>query len=516
MLYVLARLCRRVISSADIGADSRPNGLGLEEFLLRKAKRMGMEFLAAQGMGGTVLCHEIAWRDPFDAARRLAERPGFAFLDSALPHASLGRYSYIGIEPFGIFASVAGLTTWNGAPLTEPPLEALRSLLAQFTFEPAPAGLPPFRGGAIGAIPYDFGWRLDGLELRGRPHPEGRDPLHFSFYDSVLAFDHAQQRAFVFSSGFPESDLLKRQARAVQRLDDMLAALEKTPAPAPSLPAIDGWTSNFTQPAYHAAVEQVRTHILDGDIYQANISQRFTANLPEGFSPFAFYTALRAANPAPFAAYLTCGDIIIASSSPELLLRKRGGDIETRPIKGTIARSPDETEDALRRETLLASEKDRAENIMIVDLLRNDLSRVSEPFSVEVPVLCGLESYAGVHHLVSVVTGHLSEGKDALDLIATCFPGGSITGAPKRRAMQIIAAIEQIPRGYYCGAIGYLGFDGAMDLNIAIRTAVMKDGEVQIQAGGGITRLSEPEAEYDETFAKVKRLFAAFAEGKSQ
>jgi para-aminobenzoate synthetase component 1 len=464
---------------------------------------MGMEFLAVQGTGGSVLCHEIAWRDPFDAAQRLAGRTGFAFLDSALPHASLGRYSYIAIEPFGIFSSVAGVTSWNGKSCTDPPLETLRKLLAQFTFEAA-LGVPPFRGGAIGAIPYDFGWRLDGLELRG-PHPEDRDPLHFSFYDLVLAFDHMQHRAFVFSSGFPERDALKRQARAVQRLDDMLAALEKEALAKPGiLPAISGWTSNFSQPAYHAAVEKVRTHILDGDIYQANISQRFTAKLPDGFSPFAVYAALRAANPAPFAAFLTCGDIAIASSSPELLLRKRGGDIETRPIKGTIARSADEAEDEKRRESLLSSEKDRAENIMIVDLLRNDLSRVSEPFSVEVPVLCGLESYAGVHHLVSVVTGHLSEGKDALDLIATCFPGGSITGAPKRRAMQIIAAIEQIPRGYYCGAIGYIGFDGTMDLNIAIRTAVMKDGEVQIQAGGGITRLS-----------KVKRLFAAFPQGKS-
>jgi para-aminobenzoate synthetase component 1 len=470
---------------------------------------MGMEFLAAQGTGGTVLCHEIAWCEPFEAAQRLAARPSFAFLDSALPHASLGRYSYIGIEPFGVFASAAGETRWNGEILAAPPLEALRALLAQYTFEHV-AGLPPFRGGAIGAIPYDFGWQLDGLELRG-PHPDAHDPLYFAFYDLVLAFDQVQQRAFIFSSGFPESDRLKRQARAISRLDTMLACLEQTPEPLPELPALGGWTSNFTQTAYHAAVEQVRAHILDGDIYQANISQRFTATLPDGFSPFAFYAALRAANPAPFAAYLTCGDRVVASSSPELLLRKRGGDIETRPIKGTIARSPDEVEDALRRAQLLASEKDRAENIMIVDLLRNDLSRVSDPFSVEVPVLCGLESYAGIHHLVSVVTGRLAEGKDALDLIATTFPGGSITGAPKRRAMQIIAAIEQIPRGYYCGSIGFIGFDGAMDLNIAIRTAVMKNGEVQIQAGGGITRLSEPEAEYEETFAKLKRLFAAFA-----
>jgi para-aminobenzoate synthetase component 1 len=226
---------------------------------------MGMEFLAAQGMGGTVLCHEIAWRDPFDAAQRLAARPGFAFLDSALPHPSLGHYSYIGIEPFGVFSSIAGQTTWNSAPLSEPPLQALRKLLAQFAFEPA-VDLPPFRGGAIGAIPYDFGWRLDGLELRG-PHPEGRDPLHFSFYDLVLAFDHLERRAFIFSSGFPESDLLKRQARAVQRLDEMLAALEKVPAPAtghrisPKPPITRRWsrcapifsTAIFIRQIFHSA-----------------------------------------------------------------------------------------------------------------------------------------------------------------------------------------------------------------------------------------------------------------------
>jgi len=475
---------------------------------------MGMEFLAAQVTGGTVLCHEIAWRDPFDAAQRLAARPGFAFLDSALPHPSLGRYSYIGIEPFGVFSSVAGETSWNGHRCAEQPIETLKKLFGQFTFEPA-AGLPPFRGGAIGAIPYDFGWRLDGLELRG-PHPEGRDPLHFSFYDLVLAFDRVQERAYIFSSGFPETDRVKRQARAMQRLDEMRAALEDQPAPLGQLPPVGGWTSNFTQAAYHAAVEQVRTHILDGDIYQANISQRFTATLPPEFSPFAFYASLRQTNPAPFAAYLTCGDRVVASSSPELLLRKRGALVETRPIKGTIARSPDEAEDASRRETLLASEKDRAENIMIVDLLRNDLSRVSEPFSVEVPVLCGLESYAGIHHLVSVVTGRLSPGKDAIDLLATAFPGGSITGAPKRRAMQIIAAIEKLPRGYYCGSIGYIGFDGGMDMNIAIRTAVITADETQIQAGGGITRPSEPQAEYEETFAKVKRLFAAIPKGAGE
>jgi len=481
-----------------------------------------MEFLAAQGKGRAVLCqnvicHELDWRDPFDAARRLAARPGFAFLDSALAHPTLGRYSYIGIEPFGTFSAIGGQSRWNGEAVPDAPLEALRKLLACFEFESVP-GLPPFRGGAIGAIPYDFGWHLDGLQSPRRL--EGDEPLAFSFYDLILAFDHVEKRAFIFSSGFPETDPLARQMRALHRRDVMLEALQQEPAAIAPVALQSGWQSNFTQASYHDAIEAVRTHILDGDIYQANIAQHFTAELGEGFSPFSLYAHLRAVNPATFSAYLTCGENIIASSSPELLLRKRGSDIETRPIKGTIGRAQDEEEDKRRRAWLTDSEKDRAENIMIVDLLRNDLSRVSEPFSVTVPVLCGLESYAGVHHLVSVVTSRLAAGKDAFDLLATSFPGGSITGAPKKRAMEVIAEIERMPRGYYCGSIGYIGFDGTMDMNIAIRTAVMKQREdktykAHVQAGGGITRLSEPQAEYEETFAKVKRLFAAFTSDKS-
>jgi len=478
---------------------------------------MGMEFLAAQGKGRAVLCqnvicHELDWRDPFDAASRLATRPGFAFLDSSLPHPTLGRYSYIGIEPFGTFSAIGGQSRWNGEAVPDAPLDALRKLLARFQLDSAP-DLPPFRGGAIGAIPYDFGWQLDGLQ--SPHHIEGDEPLSFSFYDLILAFDLIEKRAFIFSSGFPETDPLARQMRALHRRDVMIEALEHEPVALAPVVLRSEWVSNFTQASYHAAIEAVRTHILDGDIYQANVAQHFTADLGEGFSPFSLYAHLRAVNPATFSAYLTCGDNVIASSSPELLLRKRGSDIETRPIKGTIGRAQDEEEDKRRREWLIGSEKDRAENIMIVDLLRNDLSRVSEPFSVTVPVLCGLESYAGVHHLVSVVTSRLAANKDAFDLLATSFPGGSITGAPKKRAMEVIAEIERLPRGYYCGSIGYIGFDGAMDMNIAIRTAVMKNGKAHVQAGGGITRLSEPQAEYEETFAKVKRLFAAFAADQS-
>jgi len=271
------------------------------------------------------------------------------------------------------------------------------------------------------------------------------------------------------------------------------------------------WRSNFTAGAYQAAIDKVRAHIFAGDIYQANIAQRFEADLPAGFSSFAFYENLRRTNPAPFGAYLAFGDTVIASSSPERLLRRHGDFVEARPIKGTAKRSLDPTEDARRGEALKASAKDRAENIMIVDLLRNDLSLVCRPYSVQVPVLCGLESYANVHHLVSVVTGELARGRDEIDLVASAFPGGSITGAPKRRAMEIIEAIEQTPRGYYCGSILYMGFDGTADMNIAIRTVVLKPGKARFHAGGGITYLSDPAAEYVETYDKAQRIFDAFA-----
>ncbi len=459
-------------------------------------------------MKDRVVSIEIDWREPFDAAARLADRSGFAFLDSALFHPELGRYSFIGIEPFGVFTAALGLATWNGVPLWLPPLPALRDLLARFVFEADPE-LPPFQGGAIGAIPYEFGWELDGLASPNH-RIEQQEPFHLGFYDLIFAFDQLRRRTFVFASGLP-AEGEARKARAAARLDHALRLLERPPPERAPQPAVAGWTSNFARTAYRTAIERVQGHIYRGDIYQANIAQRFGADLPEGFSPFEFYARLRATNPAPFAAYLTCGESLIASSSPELLLRKRGAAVETRPIKGTSPRAEHPVEDLWRAEVLAQSEKDRAENIMIVDLLRNDLSRACRPFSVDVPVLCGRESYANVHHLVSVVTGELAADKDAIDLIAATFPGGSITGAPKRRSMEIIDSIERVPRGYYCGSIFYLGFDGTMDMNIAIRTAILKAGRASVHAGGGITCLSDWAEEYAETEAKAQRLFDAFA-----
>ena len=458
---------------------------------------------------------EIGWRDPFDVARSLAEVAGFAFLDSALFQQKLGRYSFIGIEPFGTFTVTNGWPAWNRTALALPPLEALRGLLRRFSLPSDPA-LPPFQTGVIGAIPYEFGWQLDGLSVPGRV-ARGEEPVRLGFYDLVLAFDQFERRAFILSSGFPEEDAQKRCRRAAERIEQAHALIDR-PAPdlgSAALPA-GAWHSNFTESTYHAAVEKVRAHIFEGDIYQANIAQRFEIDLPADFPSFAFYERLRTANPAPFGAYLSFGETAIASSSPELLLRKRGAFVEARPIKGTMKRAIDPIEDVYRGLALRASEKDRAENIMIVDLLRNDLSRVCRPHSVEVPVLCGLESYANVHHLVSVVTGELDESRDGVDLIAAAFPGGSITGAPKRRSMEVIDAIEGAPRGYYCGSILYIGFDGTADMNIAIRTAVLKPGKASFHAGGGITYLSNPAAEYAETYDKAQRLFDAFAATEKQ
>jgi len=477
---------------------------------------------------------EIAWMEPVDAAERLAVRPGLAFLDSALAHRELGRFSYVAVDPFARFTARDGIARLDGTALPGEPLAALKEVMARFAVarEPAAAGrsfggapwatiasgftpwaerLPPFRGGAVGYVGYDFGASLERL-----PPPAGRrrdcDDLSLGLYDAVVAFDHVDRRAFVVSTGLPETEPAARARRAGERLDAVAALLAgPAPRPVPANPPVTGWTSNFTREGYCSAVEKVRAYIRAGDIYQANIAQRFEAPLPAGFSPWAFYRRLRAANPATFAAYLDLDGMTVASSSPERFLKLSGDRVEARPIKGTIHRSADPLEDRRLAAELLASAKDRAENVMIVDLLRNDLSRVCRPHSVEVPVLCGLETYAAVHHLVSVVRGRLREGLGPTDLIAASFPGGSITGAPKLRAMEIIAELEGDGRDVYCGSIGYLGFDGAMDLNIVIRTVVLDGKTAVLQAGGGITLLSEPESEYEETMTKAVRVFDAFA-----
>ncbi|MCK0209178.1 aminodeoxychorismate synthase component I [Starkeya koreensis] len=455
---------------------------------------------------------EIAWQDPWQAARRLSRRdgarvPGLTFLDSAMRHPLLGRWSYAMAEPFGRFRVEAGVARWNGERESAPPLQALRARLAAHTQPRLPGGAG-FQAGAAGYFAYEAGRLFDRFPTLA-PEPGEGPEIDLGFYDLVVAFDVVAERAFLVSTGWPEADPARRARRAQERLADATARLA-TPAAASGAPVVaQGWRSNFDAAGYKAAVSRAIDYIRAGDIFQANFTQRFEAEVGD-VDPLALYEQLRHANPATFAALIVNGDRIVASSSPERFVKIAGREAETRPIKGTVPRSVEPTLDAFRGRELTASEKDRAENVMIVDLLRNDLSRVCRPGTVKVPRLCGLETYANVHHLVSVVTGELAEGRDGLDLIAASFPGGSITGAPKIRAMEIIHELEGRPRGVYCGSIGYIGFDGTIDLNIAIRTVTVENGVASFGVGGGITTLSDPAAEHAESLTKAERLFRAF------
>ncbi len=464
-----------------------------------------------------VWTREIPFIDPVAAAARLTRLPGLAFLDSAMRHDTLGRVSVLAADPFGRFRYRDGRATLDGRAVPGRPLEALRACLAPYRLAPR-ADLPAFPGAAIGYFAYDLGASLERVDPPAR-RAGLTDDIAFNLYDTLLAVDHGRRTCLLIATGFPETSPEAREARARERLDSFADLLAAPSEPSEPLPEWTGarlaWRSNFSRQSYETAVEKVRDYIRAGDIYQANIAQRFSADLPPGFDAFAFYRRLRETNPATFGAYLDFDGLTVASSSPERFLKLEGRAVETRPIKGTVARDPDPVRDAEIAAALQANPKERAENIMIVDLLRNDLSRVCEPGSVRVPTLCGVESYAGIHHLVSVVTGTLREDADVLDLIEKTFPGGSITGAPKLRAMDIITEIEGDARELYCGAIGALGFDGSLDTSIAIRTVFMDERQAVLQVGGGVTLLSEPGPEYEETLTKAARVFAAFEEASA-
>jgi para-aminobenzoate synthetase component 1 len=451
---------------------------------------------------------EIDWLDPV-AAYAAIGGPGSVFLDSARADPRLGRYSYIGVDPFLTVSSRNGRIRVAGSTFTGNPFAAVQRLLRTLAIEPRPE-LPPFQGGLAGLFGYDLVQHLEQVPAAASDDMEFPD-LALGAFDCVVAFNLAERRAWIVSSGLPEivpeARLVRRRARA-DALAERLTAAGQLPElldPGAPVPVVSG----FTRPQYEAAVARIVELILDGDIFQANLSQRFSAYLPNGVDAFSLYRRLRAANPAPFSAFLDFGDTVIASASPERFLRLDQGRVETRPIKGTRPRGATPTEDAALVEELRASAKDRAENVMIVDLLRNDLSRVCRDGTVETPEICAVESFATVHHLVSTVTGELREGCDAVDLLRATFPGGSITGAPKIRAMEIIAELEPTRRGPYCGAIGWLGFDGTMDTSITIRTFALKERTVTFQAGGGIVADSDPAAEYDETIDKARALFQA-------
>jgi para-aminobenzoate synthetase component 1 len=458
----------------------------------------------------------------WDVCVRLARLPRLLFLDSADTGGALGRYSFITADPFAWLRS-RGRDIWeNGSRLDDTdPFAVLAERLACWPSTALP-GLPPFQGGAAGLFGYDLCHHLERLPRPRFDEFEIPD-LAVGFYDWVVAFDHHERRAWLISTGLPETEPLWQQRRAEERLRAVRTLLQGGPSrvesqigkPAPAVvPARSfpvsrmHWvSSNFDRDSYLAMVRRGIDYIHAGDCYQVNLAQRLLH--PATQPPLELYQRLRARNPSPFAGYFDLGDFTIVSASPERFVRVEHGEVETRPIKGTRPRGATPDEDRARADELEASAKDRAENIMIVDLLRNDLGRVCEYGTMRVPAVCRLESFRYVHHLVSEVRGRLKPGLTAVDLLRAGFPGGSVTGAPKIRAMEIISELEQTARGPYCGCLGYLGFDGSCDTNILIRTFTVGRGWLQFPVGGGIVADSVPEHEYDETWHKAEGLLRA-------
>ncbi len=426
----------------------------------------------------------------------------------------LGRYSYLSADPF---------CTWRIDKPQAGALESMAKLLAKYYTPPLPS-LPPMQGGVLGWFGYELGECFE--RLPSARYNEFHLPLAVcGLYDVVLAWDHATNEAWLISQGLPALDTHRRARRAYQRMQDFLKYLEapdESLAASPSrihdLPSShlcpqfptrwsSAWTSNFSSAGFRQAVAKAIEYVHAGDIFQVNMAQRLMrrATCPAR----DLYLHLRRENPVPFGGYAAFGRTQIVSSSPERFLQLAGREMETRPIKGTRPRLSDPAADKAMAQLLLHSDKDRAENIMIVDLLRNDLSRVADADSVKVTSLCHLEAYRYVWHLVSIVRARLADPYTACDLLQATFPGGSITGAPKIRAMEIISELEQTARGPYCGSLGFLSLAGDMDLSILIRTLTACDGWWQVPVGGGIVAASDPVFEEQETWHKAEGILRA-------
>ncbi len=420
----------------------------------------------------------------------MAHLPSPVLLDGAADHGGLGRWSYLAVEPLELLEGDA--ESWPAAR------DRIRD-----SFTPRRRGddEPPFAGGWIGWLGYELGRAFDRQPV-ARGNRLAVPEYSLARHDAVVTWDHLRGKAWLAGENRTACEHLRRSLQGGSRLETGdSSAFSNLQSP---ITILGG--STFSPDGYRAAVSAVIARILAGDIFQANLSQQFA--VPFSGDPVAAYRALRERAPGSHAAYLARGAVTALSMSPELFLRldQQTRRVETRPIKGTRPRDGDPARDAALAAELVASEKDRAENVMIVDLLRNDLNRVAKPGTVSVPALCRLESFAAVHHLVSVVTAELAPDRDALDLLAATFPGGSITGAPKLRAMAILAELEPERRGLYCGAIGWIGSDGGMELNVAIRTVTITHGVAVVPAGGGVTALSDPDAEYRETLDKARAL----------
>lgn len=416
-------------------------------------------------------------------------------LDSAMDKNKLGRYSFISSNPF---------KTLKYKNSKENPLDALQSELNKYKVKNNTD--LPFIGGAVGYLSYNLGNYIENLQESAKDDLNVYD-LYFGFYDYVIVVDHLKEKTYIAT---PNLDV-KKEENIVSNIENRIneaeikginpICYEERDVPPTKL------QSNFTKKGFENSVEKVRQYIRSGDIYQANLTQRFSGKTT--LSSYELYRDLRRISPAPFGAYLNFDDFNILSNSPERFIKCIDRKLETRPIKGTRPRGKNKEEDLKLQEELKNSEKDRAELLMIVDLERNDIGKISKIGSVKVPELFVIEPYANVNHLVATVVGELDEDKGVVDVIKGTFPGGSITGAPKIRAMEIIDELEPTKRNVYTGSIGYIGFNGDMDLNIAIRTIIKKEDDVYFQVGGGMTWGSDPSEEYQETLDKAQSIMKA-------
>lgn len=434
-----------------------------------------------------------AWR-VFSA---LADQPYSLFFDSNRPSHSLSRYSYICWKPFETIECKDGRIVItnddNQFNYSGDPFVALRERLALRSDNIRhDKKLPPFQGGAAGFFGYDLGRSLEKIPSVAK-QDESMPDMCVGLYDKILAYDHTNKLSFLIINASDENSALGEK--------DYIESLKIVDTPYHPEPV--SWHAKKSEQDFKKDISKVIDYIYAGDIFQANLSRRFTAQLPDQFNAYTHYTHLRQTNSAPFSAFMNFGDVKLASCSPERFLNVTGRAVETRPIKGTLPSS--QNSDILRQ-----SQKDKAENAMIVDLMRNDLSKTCEDHSVEVTNLCNIETFEGLHHMVSTVQAKLKGDKTAIDVLRACFPGGSITGAPKIRAMEIIEELEPDRRGPYCGAMGFVGFDGTMDTNVAIRTLVYNKNTVSLQTGGGIVSDSDPVAELNETLTKADKIFSSF------
>ncbi|MFH1624990.1 MAG: aminodeoxychorismate synthase component I [Pseudomonadota bacterium] len=473
-----------------------------------------MDFLDGVKVGTPVVKELSIPSLPEPVFARIHARPFSFFLDSGMDKYKLGRHSFMGYDPFLILRSkgkkVQITTEGKTYSVIGNPFYIIDRIIRHYKVR-SDTTTPPFIGGGVGYFAYDlchFIERLPATVVDDLGLPD----CYFCFYDRVLAYDHPEDRWYLCVTGFDQTqdsgsrrgveDYIRQSEQELLTEVADNGTRRSNPVHAPRLRST--LESNFTREDYLRAVQKAKEYIFAGDIYQVNLSQRFHTKLP--MEPYRLYQKLRSINPAPFACYLNFGDVTIVSSSPERFLKMEGDKVETRPIKGTRPRGRDDSEDRRLKEELLASTKDRAELNMIVDLERNDLGRVCDYGSVKVTEHAVAETYATVFHLVSTVEGRLLPRYNCTDLLKACFPGGSITGAPKIRAMEIIDELEPTARSVYTGSIGYLGFNDHMDLNIAIRTFLIKGDDAYFQVGGGIVADSTLEGEYDETLDKARAL----------